>query len=204
MDSYYCHVGARVLAAVTGTVPKKWYAALVEVAERNRASDGSIQPVGVWGQDGGKPMTTGFLVLAVAAPWAEPIPDSTAPKASDFFRRKSRSVSMPATATLWPTGIYVEPGVKIEYVPGGTVVSYPGIEPVGPDGHRRTPHDRDRVTTSGPYGCLLGQVGPDGKPFSMKRKGRLRIRERGQLYLRTNDEDPSRARGGFTVDFTLD
>jgi len=52
-------------------------------------------------------------------------------------------------------------------------------------------------------GCLLGRVGPNGKVFAIKRKGRLVIRERGHLLLFVNAVDPSEARGEFSVEFLL-
>jgi hypothetical protein len=88
-------------------------------------------------------------------------------------------------------------------VGGGKVRSYAGSPPVGPQGHKRTPKGRERLSRAGPYGCLLGRVGREGKTFPLKRETKLRVKDRGELILLVNDADPSRATGRFQVELVL-
>jgi hypothetical protein len=64
---------------------------------------------------------------------------------------------------------------------------------------KKVPKGRERLSRSGPYGCLLGRIGPEGKPFALKKEMKLKARECGQLYLLVNEADPSRGGGAFTV-----
>ena len=200
-DMYYGHLGARALLTTGRGIPEAWYSRLVSAAKDLEDADGSIRPVDPWGRDGGRVFSTAVTVLALSAPWAE----GGGPSGSGVFRRlgeEALTVELRAAAGVLATGIYLDEGVTVLADPDGKVRASPGAEFEGPVGGS-TPRGRDRLTRRGRYGCLLGRIGPDGKPFAIRRKGHLTIEGCGQLYLLLNEEDPSRAEGKFTLRLSL-
>jgi hypothetical protein len=93
--------------------------------------------------------------------------------------------------------------MKIDVNPVGMIRLAPGTGRTGPEGFKRTPKGRKRVSTRGPYGCLMGRIGPGGTPFTIKKKKVVTARSCGQLYLLVNDADPSTIAGEFIVSITL-
>jgi hypothetical protein len=203
-DMYYWYVGARAFVTRTGTVPPDWYESIVLGVKAHRATDGSIDPADPWGKEGGRVYSTAVCTLALSCPVSE-TPCAPPGSAADFLALGTRTLAVPATATGLPTGIWLEPGMTVNITPEGEVVSWPGAEPAGPEGHRKTPPGRDRVTSRGPFGCLLGRIGEDGKPFALKKETTVRPHgERGPLFLLMNDEHPDEASGELTVRIELE
>jgi hypothetical protein len=203
-DMYYWYVGARAFVTRIGTVPADWYEPLVLGVKAHRATDGSIDPAGPWGRDGGRVYSTAVCTLALSCPVSE-TPCTPPGSATDFLAFGTRTLTVPATSTCRATGIWLEPGMTVNITPEGEVVSWPGAEPSGPEGHKKTPHGRDRVTSRGPYGCLIGRIGEDGKPFALKKETTVRPHgERGPLFLFMNDEHPDEASGELTVRIELE
>jgi len=200
-DMYYWHAGARALVAARGTVPPKWYGALVRAAARHRDGSGAIRPSGPWGKDGGPVYSTAITVLALRAPTAEVSGGASGGAASDFLAKGRRTVHVPADSTGTPTGVYVGPGLFVRVDPSGEVRDSPRGEIVGPAGHKVLPEGRERLTRKGGFGCLLGRVGLEGELFAIKRRIKVRPRkECGQLHLLRNGRDLSGSEGELTVE----
>jgi hypothetical protein len=202
-DMYYWHLGARALVVLDGTVPPSWYRALVEAAEANRSEDGSISASDPWGEEGGRVYTSAVTVLALATPYSEPWSGAIEDPASRFLREGKRTVRVPADADCVPTGIYVDDGMRLSFVPSGKIRVCHGVTGLGPEGCRKTPRGNDRLSRKGPFGCLLARVGAEGRFCALKRKRTLNLHGYGQLMLMVNCSDRSEGRGEFTVEITL-
>ena len=110
---------------------------------------------------------------------------------------------MAADAVCVPTGIYVDSGTRLEFIPSGRIRACRGIGGAGPEGYRKTPRGKKRPSRNAPYGCLLGRVGPDGRLFPLKKKRSVNLRGYGQLMLMVNCTDRSEAGGEFAVEIRL-
>ena len=69
---------------------------------------------------------------------------------------------------------------------------------------KKDPRGRERVTKKGKYGCLLAQIGREGRPFVLRRKEKLRIRESGELHVFVNAVEPPAPKGGFRLELTVE
>jgi len=202
-DMYYWYLGARAFASEEGRVPRKWYDALVSAAERCRGENGSMDPIGPWGEAGGRIYSTAIVGLALMAPLATTRP-SVATSASGFLRRGSATVRVPISNTPRPTGLYLDESMRLTVAPTGTVHYGPRLATADPGGLKKDPPNDKRITKKGKYGCLLGQVGPDGRPFVIQRKRALKVKGCGELFVFVNAQDPGGATGGFTLEITVD
>ncbi|MEN8151543.1 MAG: prenyltransferase/squalene oxidase repeat-containing protein, partial [Planctomycetota bacterium] len=197
-DMYYWHLGAKAYAVVAGKIPTKWYEALVTSAGRCRAGDGSFDPDGPWGGAGGRIYSTAVTSLALMAP-LEVSRSAGRTSASDFLKKGTAVVAVPISPEPRPTGIYVDEGMQLTADPTGTVQYCPGVPAAEPGGMKKDPPKRKRVTRKGKFGCLMGQIGRSGKPFVIRRKGPLKVKGCGQLYVFVNATETGAATGGFRL-----
>ncbi|MHC4548251.1 MAG: prenyltransferase/squalene oxidase repeat-containing protein [Planctomycetota bacterium] len=204
-DMYYWQVGARAFVAAHGSVPREWYEALVAAVASCRRSDGGMRASGVWGADGGRIYATAMCVLALAAPYREPPPaGADQGNASAFLEKKERTVGLAAVAGEIATGIYVDPGRQIRVEARGHIVPWIGGPKVTVHGIKHKRKSYRPLLKSAPFGCLLGRVGPDGKPFRLKPEKKTTLKDSGQLYLLVNDERPADGKKSWRVTVRLE
>jgi len=201
-DRYYWEIGARAYQAGFGVIPQAWYDALVESAAAGLADDGAVTRAGTWSTDGGTYYSTAITALALAAPYREPPPARGA--ASAFLESGRRTLAGAGRAAEVPTGIYVDSGTVLDVTAEG------GLAPLGKDGPgcavdgiKKTPRGAKKIEGRYPFACLLGRVGPDGRPFRIDPDKKLRAPGAGQLYLLVNDDDTSNNAKGWNVTFVL-
>ncbi len=203
-DMYYWQVGARVYVAATGTVPAGWYAALVDAAASCARPDGGMASCDAWGDDGGRIYASAMTVLALAAPFSEPAPaKAKTPTASVFLRKGTCTVAVPAVTAEAPTGIYVDPGMRVIFTVRGTIKPWVGAPKVGWDGIEHDFKVYKPLLKGAPFGCLLGKIGPEGKPFRIQSEKPLALGAHGQVFLLVNDERPEDGTGAWTVRLDL-
>ena len=74
IDMYYWYWGSRAMAGAGGDALAAWRRALVEALAANQIENGSWDPAGPWGADGGRVYSTAISALALAAvldaPWS--------------------------------------------------------------------------------------------------------------------------------------
>jgi hypothetical protein len=202
-DMYYWHIGARAFMSADSGIPRDWYRKLVDACKHHRGLDGSMDPADVWGKDGGRVYATAITAMALMAPMTEAKVGGLPSAASQFVKDGSWSGTVPPSARPIPTGLYLDEGMKVTADPKGSILYWPGHDPADPGGAKKVPAGRKKINRSAKYGCLLGQIGEDGRPFPIRRKGPIRFRGCGQLYLLVNDTKPSGAKGEFEVKLTL-
>jgi hypothetical protein len=204
-DMYYWQVGARAYVAATGSVPASWYSALVNSAVACVRPDGGMAACDAWGSDGGRIYATAMTVLALAASYSEPAPEAkSTPTASLFLREGAIVVAVPASAPESPTGIYADPGMRITVSASGTIQPWVGSPRVACDGIKHELRSYKPLVKGAPFGCLLGKVGPEGKPFRIQESKPVSLSAHGQLFLLTNDERPEDGSGAWSVRIQLD
>ncbi|MCK6458405.1 MAG: terpene cyclase/mutase family protein [Planctomycetes bacterium] len=205
-DAYYWELGARAHVAATGGIPVSWYAALVDAAVACMRPDGGMAPSSdVWSDDGGRIYSTACAVRALAAPYAEPGPGGTDTKpASAFLRDGSREAVVAAATAETATGVYADPGMRLVLVARGTIQPWVGSPRVASDGIKDVPKSYKPLVKGVPFGCILGRIGPEGKPFRIQSEKPVTMSGHGQLFLLVNDERPEDGSGGWTVDIRLE
>jgi hypothetical protein len=201
-DMYYWQLGARAQVAATGGIPADWYGALVEAAAPCAQADGGISASDPWGDDGGRIYATAAVVLALAAPYAEGGSGAEAKEASEFLRTGSREVVVVAASSGTATGIYADPGMRLVLTARGTIQPWVGSPRVAADGTKDVPKSYKPLLKGAPFGCLLGRVGPEGKPFRIQSEKPLALTGHGQLFLLVNDDQPDDGSGAWTVRIT--
>jgi hypothetical protein len=203
-DMYYWQLGSRAYVAATGGVPAPWYAALVDAAAACAQRDGAMAS-DVWGDDGGRIYTTSMTVLALAAPYSEPGSGGTESRpASQFLRKLSREAVVAAATAETPTGIYADPGMRVVLTARGTIQPWIGSPKVPVDGIKHDLKSYKPLVKGAPFGCLLGKIGPEGKPFRIPDEKALTFSAHGQLFLLVNDERPEDGTGAWTVEIRLE
>ncbi|HEX5138962.1 MAG TPA: prenyltransferase/squalene oxidase repeat-containing protein [Planctomycetota bacterium] len=204
-DMYYWQLGSRAQVAATGTVPAHWYAALVDAAASCVQSDGGMAASGPWGSDGGRIYATAMTVLALAAPYAEPGPGGKeAAPASQFLHDFTRDVSVAAAASETPTGVYVDPGMRLVVAARGTIQPWVGSPQVAWDGIKHDLKSYRPLIRGVTFGCLLGRIGPEGKPFKIQSEKAITLNGYGELFLLVNDDRPEDGSGAWNVRIKLD
>jgi hypothetical protein len=203
-DMYYWQAGSRAWVAATGRAPADWYAALVDAATKCAKGDGGMAACDVWGGDGGRIYCTAMTVLALAAPFSEPAPKGgTSRSASDFLRNGRTDVAVAAATAETPTGIYAEPGMKIDVIVRGTIQPWEGSPKVASDGIKHDLKSYKPLVKGAPFACLLGRIGPEGKPFRIQSEKPVTLNAHGQLYLLVNDERPEDGDGAWDARIRL-
>jgi hypothetical protein len=197
-DIYYWWRAARAFVAATGQVPATWYAALVDAAKALSRLDGAIASRDVWGDDGGRIYATAMTVLALAAPYAEPA-EARPDLASQFVRTGAREVHVPAAVAATPTGIYAEPGMRVLVTGRGQIQPWVGSPKSGVDGIKHEIKSYRPLLKGAPFACLLGRIGPEGRPFRIQCDKPLALAGHGQLFLLANDERPEDGTGAWKV-----
>lgn len=188
-DFYYWHLGARAQVACAGHVDRRWYSALVAACERVVNEDGGIDPRDPWSPDGGRIYATATCALALAAPYREP-PLAPAQRwsASQFLSSGERSVIVWGAGEE-ETGVYLDPSIQVEVRVAGRMELSKGLPKLGPEGNADVRH-LARVLKGAPFGCLLGRIGPEGKPFPIEAGKPFRTKTPGHLHLLPNDPEP--------------
>jgi hypothetical protein len=145
-----------------------------------------------------------MTMLALAAPYAEPASAGAATRrASAFLREGTREVAVAAATPETPTGVYADPGMRVIVSARGTIQPWIGSPKVATDGTKHNGKSYRPLVKGAPFGCLLGKIGPEGKPFRVQTEKPLTLGAHGQLFLLVNDERPADGAGAWTVRIDL-
>jgi hypothetical protein len=203
-DMYYWQIGACALVAGTGNVSSPWYAALSDAAASCAMADGGMSACDPWSPDGGRVYATAMTVLALAAPYSEPgLPGGNAGWADAFLRVGKRDVYHLGDAAATATRVYADPSLTFVATVRGAIQPWTGSPKVGADGIKHNLKSYRPLVRGEPFACLLGRVGPEGKPFRIKDGKPFTVTTPGHLYLLANDDRPEDGEGYWTVQITL-
>jgi hypothetical protein len=85
----------------------------------------------------------------------------------------------------------------------GTVQPWVGSPKASVDGIKHDFKSYKPLVKGAPFACLLGKIGPEGKPFRIQETKPVALTASGQLFLLANDERPEDGTGAWTVRLQL-
>jgi hypothetical protein len=196
-DFYYWMEGAHCLRMAEGSLPRDWYAALVDGVAAHRKEDGSVGANGPWGPDGGIIYTTAACVLALSGPYRE---ERRVRAMVDYVRKGVREVHVAGTSTGTPTRVFVQRGDRIKLIDHGKVTEGEMDRSAGANGFVNADRSFKRLIKRKNFACLLARVGEKGKPFAPALAEAFDVPGTGHLYFLVNDRNPSDNSGGWVIE----
>jgi hypothetical protein len=94
--------------------------------------------------------------------------------------------------------------MKVTAIARGTIQPWTGSPKVASDGIKAPPKSYKPLLKGAPFACLLGRIGPEGKPFRMQSEKPVAVTGHGQLCLLINDERPEDGDGAWDVRIRLE